>query len=223
MKEMKYVDWRRLPRTTLGMFAILGYTNVFGRGVEGMTVSEASAAWLELMGTLPRRASCKLPALPTVEDMCDMFRRRKSVNFFIGTYVLGIEDEAAVAALFEVRQQGQKYTMRDNDAVLAMLKEHYDLDDMAKLIIPTRLSCYQEKKGGKRKRQQPKQPKHPQPQHLQQPQPQQVPRTDTGEAAVALMSLTTLQLTLHTKANTTTADTSSSNVSLNLTLGSSAA
>ena len=80
-KSRAPIRWRALIRKTVAILSILGYENVFGRDIEDMNASVASAAWIALLKTLPRLAACSLPSLPTVDEMLRLFKLRNNSTF----------------------------------------------------------------------------------------------------------------------------------------------
>ena len=144
-KSRAPIRWRVLIRKTVAILSILGYENVFGRDIEDMNASVASAAWIALLKTLPRLATCSLPSLPTVDEMLRLFKLRKSPLYFIGTYVLGT-DEATTEHLFVERQKGRKYVLCDEELMRARLAKLYDVAN----VVPPDVGalCYHDHEVG---------------------------------------------------------------------------
>lgn len=140
-KSRAPIRWRALIRKTVAILSILGYENVFGRDIEDMNASVASAAWIALLKTLPRLATCSLPSLPTVDEMLRLFKHRKSPLYFIGTYVLGT-DEATAGHVFVERQKGRKYALCDEKLLRARLAKLYDVANVVPPDVGT--LCYHE-------------------------------------------------------------------------------
>ena len=148
-KSRAPIRWRALIRKTVAILSILGYENVFGRDIEDMNASVASAAWIALLKTLPRLATCSLPSLPTVDEMLRLFKHRKSPLYFIGTYVLGT-DEATAGHVFVERQKGRKYALCDEKLLRARLAKLYDVAN----VVPPRRGHAVLPRGGRHARRQ---------------------------------------------------------------------